>query len=369
MSIKLEQPGLLDKWENIVECNLGINETLPLSLDELIDDQAFFRELLALKLAFPQTNGTVELRERIAALYTNTSPENILVTIGASQAIFTTMLTILQQGDEIILMPPTYMKPNKVAATFGFSSRCVMRLEELGWGIDVDGLKHAVSKKTRMIYVCNPNNPTGQIMSASEMEAVIDAADSVGAWILADEIFTGTERTTEEITPTFWGKYSKVIVVSSLSKMDGLPGLRIGWVVAPKEITDALWCNQGYNTISSAMISNQVAAYALQPEVRSRLITRSRGLIHSGYQIVKAWAEQPQDFVSHVPPQATSSAFVRYHQSIPSYELAERLIKEKSTLVMPGTAFGLDQHMRIGFSIPEDVLREGLNRIIQVLSE
>ncbi len=279
------------------------------------------------------------------------------------------MLTMLQPGEEIILMPPTYMQPDKIARKFGFIARHVMRSEDQSWGIDTAGLKSAVSEKTRMIYVCNPNNPTGRIMSTKEMQAVIEAADSVGAWILADEIFCGTERTTDDLTPSFWGQYPKVIVVNSLSKMYGLPGLRIGWVVAPQEITGALWSNQGYNTISSAMISNQMAAYALQPDVRSRLITRSRDLIHSGYQIVKAWADQNPDHISHVPPQATSSVFIRYHQPIPSFELAERLIKEKSTLVMPGTAFGLDQHMRIGFSIPEDELREGLNRIIQVLSE
>jgi aspartate/methionine/tyrosine aminotransferase len=329
----------------------------------------FIEELLSTTLAYPHTNGTVELRESISALYPNATPKNVIVTIGAAQANFTTILSVLQPGDEILMMPPTYMQANTIAKNFGFNVKHVMRRGDLSWGIDIDGINQAVSNKTKLIFVCNPNNPTGHIMSAEEMEAVINAADRVGAWLLADEVCCGTERETDEITPSFWDQYPKVLATNSMSKLYGLPGTRIGWVVAPPEVADEIWKRQDYMTISASMIGNKLAAFALKPEVRSELIARARRRIISGYNHFKSWIDQNQDNFSLIPPRAMTNAFVRYHKTIKSADLVDRLIKEKSTLVIPGKFLGAEQHLRISFNLPEDYLKEGLNRLNQIIAK
>jgi aspartate/methionine/tyrosine aminotransferase len=239
----------------------------------------------------------------------------------------------------------------------------------LGWAVDIDGLKKAVSNKTKLIFVCNPNNPTGQIMSADEMEAVTNAADKVGAWVFADEVCCGTERVTDEVTPSFWGKHPFVLATNSMSKLYGIPGTRVGWVVAPNKIADKIWKQQDYMTISAPMIGNKVAAYALRPEVRSLLIARARNLIHLRYDIIDSWVKQHQDYFSLVPPQAMTNAFIRYHKSENSADLVSRLIKEKSTLVIPGEFMGADHHLRISFALPDDYLKEGLNRLHEFVSK
>ena len=108
-------------------------------------------------------------------------------------------------------------------------------LEDRNWAPDLDELASVASPSTRMIVVCNPNNPTGAILTPAEMSSIIHLASRSGAWILADEIYQGSERD-GKATPSFWGKYDRVIVTSGLSKAYGLPGLRIGWVVAPEAI-------------------------------------------------------------------------------------------------------------------------------------
>jgi aspartate/methionine/tyrosine aminotransferase len=360
--------SLISEWEHKVEYNLAESATLPLSIEELLDCGDIVEELLSTKLSYPQTNGTIELRERIAAIYPNASPDNIIVTIGAAQANFTTILTMLEPGDEIILMPPTYMQANAIANKFGFNVKLVMRKEETGWGIDIEGINQAISNKTKLIFVCNPNNPTGYILSSKEMEAVINVADRVGAWILADEVCSGTERVTDEITPSFWNRYPRVLATSSMSKLYGIPGVRIGWVIAPNNVADAIWKQQSYMTISASMVGNKLAEYALLPDVRTKLIKRARHLLRLGYNHLNSWVEKNSDLISLIPPKAMTNAFIRYHTSENSVDLVNRLIHDKSTLVIPGDYLGADQHLRVSFNLSENYLLEGLNRIIQAIS-
>ncbi len=173
--------------------------------------------------------------------------------------------------------------------------------EELDWAPDLEELEEKTTKLTKLIAVCNPNNPTGHILSAPDMEAIINVADHVGAWILADETYAGTERLTDSITPTFWGAYDKVVVTASLSKAYGLPGLRLGWVVGPSDIIDDIWMRHEYTTISATMFAYKLSVIALAPAVRSRLIERGRGYIHRGYPILKSLVENNPQLFSLVP--------------------------------------------------------------------
>jgi len=360
---------MMSKWENVVEYNLSESGVYPVTVRELVDDPAMVEELLATELNYPQANGIIELREHIAALYPGATPDNVLVTVGCAEANFITLQTLLEAGDEMVVMLPNYMQIWGIGHNFGFRVAAFHLKEERGWAPDLDELNEAVSEKTRLIAVCNPNNPTGYVLTPEEMDAIVAAAERAGAWLLADEVYSGAERLTDTQTPSFWGRYDRVLAMNSLSKAYGLPGLRIGWVVGPADIVDDIWARHEYTTISTTMLANRLAAIALSPQVRPRLIQRTRDYIRRGFSILDEWLESHEGTFTLVRPQAAAIAFARYHLDVNSTEFVERLMREKSVFIVPGDHFGLDHHLRISFGLPPHYLRAGLDRIHELIVE
>ena len=362
------QPFLMERWmskyEQDVEFNLSESGVHPILLKELLsDDPNRINQLLATDLNYPHVNGIPELRKNIADLYEGATVDNVLVTGGAIEANYNATLTLLNKGDELVIMLPNYMQIWGIAKNYNFRFKTFHLLEKKNWAPDLDELNEVVSKKTKLIAVCNPNNPTGYILTKKEMDSIIEIAEGVGAWILADEVYCGAERLTDTQTRSFYGLYEKVIAVGSMSKAYGLPGLRIGWLVAPVNTIEDIWARHEYTTISATMLSNKLAAIALSPKVRPQIIKRTRDFIRNGYPILQKWMDSHEKTFSVIPPQAAAIAFVRYHLNINSTEFAERLRKEKSVFVVPGDHFGMDNFLRISFGLPQDYLTSGLNRI------
>ena len=363
------QERMMSKWENVVDYNLAESGVHPMTVYELVDDPAVIEELLSTELGYAQANGIIELRERIAALYTGSTPDNVLVTVGCAEANSVTLQTMLRPEEEMVMMLPNYMQVWGIAHNLGFRVKSFNLKEDRGWAPDLDELNNVVSEKTKLIAVCNPDNPTGSILTEAEMDAIVAAANRVGAWILADEVYSGAERLTETQTPSFWGRYDKVLAHNGLSKAYGIPGLRIGWVVGPADTVDEIWARHEYTTIGATMLSNKLAAIALAPEVRPRLLKRTRDYIRRGYPILDAWMEDHEGTFTVVPPQAAAIAFVRYHLDVNSTQLVNRLMREKSVLIVPGDHFGLDHHLRISFGLPPEYLQAGLDRIHELIVE
>ena len=359
---------MMSKWENVVEYNLSESGVHPMTMKDLVDDEEDLARFLNTEINYPQANGIIELRERIAALYPGSSPDNVLVTVGAAEANYITVHTLLGPGDEMAIMLPNYMQIWGIAHNLGLNLQAFHLDEASEWSLGSD-LEEVVTGGTKLIAVCNPNNPTGAILKDGEMDRIVNAADRVGAWILADEVYAGAERTTDTLTPSFWGRYDRVLAMGSLSKAYGLPGLRVGWVVGPADTVDDIWARHEYVTISASMLSNHLAAYALSGGKLERVRKRARDYIRRGYPILDEWMKAQEGRFSVVPPQAAAIAFVRYHLDINSTALVERLMKEKSVLIVPGDHFGIDHHLRMSFGLPADFLREGLNRIGELLTE
>jgi aspartate/methionine/tyrosine aminotransferase len=202
----------------------------------------------------------------------------------------------------------------------------------------------------------------------AEMDAVVAAADRVGAWLLADEVYRGAEREHAE-TPSFYGRYEKVLAQGSMSKAYGLPGLRVGWTVGPADAVEELWARHDYTTIATTMLSNHLTTIALSPEVRPQILARTRLLLRGGYGLLSEWLGE-QDGVFHGrPPDAAAIAFLSYDLDINSTEWMERLRDDKGVLLVPGDHFGLDHHIRLSFALPEAELVDGLQRIHESVAE
>lgn len=355
-------------WEQQVDINLTESGVHPVSLAELLgDDTDLLDRLLKLEINYPHVNGIPLLRERIASLYQDAGVENVLVTVGAAEANQIVMQTLLEQGDELATLTPTYKQVWGIASNAGHRVKPFRLDPDQGWALDVEDLERQVNDKTRVIALVNPNNPTGHIFTEQEMNAIVAAADRVSAWILADEVYRGAEREQEAETPSFFGRYDKVLAVGSMSKAYGLPGLRIGWVVGPAATIEQIWRRHEYTTISAGMISNQLAAHALSEKVRPRLLVRARNYVRKGYPVLQQWLDSQPELFSYTAPQASAVTFVRYNMDINSTELMEKLIKEASVFIGAGDSFGMDHHIRIAFGQEKEVLQEAFSRIQRIL--
>lgn len=354
-------------WENTVDYNLTETGIHPFTLNELLTRDEI-EALHDLRLGYGQTNGSIPLREAISAMYPGTNRENILVTNGSIEANFVTIWNLLERGDEIVLMLPNYMQIWGLARAFGMTVKPFYLREELGWQPDLDELCKLVTPNTKMIAVCNPNNPTGAILSEEAMAEIVRLAKEAGAWLYADEIYRGAELSGQE-TPTFLGRYEKVVVAGGLSKAYALPGLRIGWLVGPHQQIAEAWARRDYTTIATGILSNDIATLALQPDRRARILQRNRAMLNENLNALTQWTETHDTLFSFLPPQAGGMAFLRYDLDINSTELVRKIREEKSTFLVAGDCFGMDHRLRIGIGSEQSYLLEGLSRVSETLAE
>ncbi len=353
-------------WENLVEINLTESGIHPYTLAELLEPEEL-AELGNIRLGYGQTNGSIEFRQAISRVYDGAGLDNILVTNGSAEANFCAAWSLLEAGDEMVMMLPNYMQLWGVARSFGVNVRPFhLRLED-GWVPDLDELRAAVSPHTKMIAVCNPNNPTGALLDADAMQEIVRIAAEVDAWLYSDEVYRGTELDGKE-SPSFYGMYDKAVVTGGLSKAYALPGLRVGWLVGPEAMIAASWSAHDYTSITASPLSNLVGVRALSPEMRPRILARSRAQLGGNLPVMQEWLAAREGF-GFVPPQAAGMAFVSYPMDINSTELVTRLREEKSVLVIAGDCFGMDGHLRFGIGGERDVLIEGLGRVSELLEE
>ena len=215
-------PFALEEWqsrhERSVEHQLDDSGVQPLTLRELVDRGADLDGLLDLELHYPEVNGTLRLRRRIADLHPGREPEGVLVTVGAAEANAIAVETLTGPGDEVVAMTPSYPQVEGLARNRGCLVRTFPLDPERGWRPDLDWLAAAVTPATRLVAVCNPNNPTGAVLTEDEMAAIVEIVERAGAWLLADEVYVGMELAGGAETRSFVGRSERVVGVGSTSK-------------------------------------------------------------------------------------------------------------------------------------------------------
>lgn len=354
-------------WENVVDYNLSESGVHPLTLKELLTP-AELEALTGVEIGYTQTNGTVGLREGIARLYPGVGLDQVLATAGSSEANFLLMWSLIEPGDEVLFELPNYMQMWGLLRSFGAKVRPFYLRESLGWQPDLDELRKLVTPKTKLIVLTNPNNPTGAVLDAEAMKGIVGLAAGVGAWILADEVYGGAELS-GVTTPSFWGSYEKTLVVNGLSKAYGLPGLRVGWIVGPEEVVKRTWPYHDYTTISPSALSDSLASIVLSPGTRERVLRRTRAILNANFPVLEKWLRDHGDLFGFRPPRAGAICFVRYGLEVNSTELVERLIREKSVLLVPGDHFEMDGFLRFGYGSEKGYLLRALGRVEETLKK
>lgn len=366
--VPFELERFQSEWEHRVRFNLSESGVRPLSVRQLVGDDEALAGLLDAPLIYTQTNGTPGLRAAIAAAYPGATAEHVQVTNGGSEANFVVTWRLVEPGDEVVVLVPAYLQIAGLVTAFGGVVRewPMRRGADGRWRPDLDELDTLVTAKTRAIVINTPNNPTGARLSAADLDRVAGIADRVGAWIVSDEIYRGAELDGVE-SASMWGRSPRVIVTSGLSKAFGLPGLRVGWAVAPPEVAASLWAYHDYTSIAPGALSDRLATLALSPSVRPTLLARTQTILRQNVPAVERWlrdAGLPFDWAS---PDAGAFLFARFDLPINSTALVTRLRDEESVLIVPGDQFGLDGYLRLGIGEHVDYVLEGLGRLRALL--
>ncbi len=347
-------------WENRVRFNLSESGVHPLTIQELLGlAGASAVPLLETRLGYSQSNGTDLLRDRIAALYPGASRDQIIVTNGSAEANFVACWRLIEPGDKVAMMMPNYLQLWGQAQNHGAHVRGFHLQVGNGWEPYAEEIRAAIAPGTKLVVVTNPHNPTGHILSGEMRRLILERTKEVGAWLLADEVYTGAERD-GKTTPTFWGSYDKLICVHGLSKAYGLPGLRIGWLVAPPEFAAEAWARHDYTTIGPSGASDHLAALALAPGTRERILERTRRILTANYPVLEEWLKRFGDTFAWQPPQAGAICFVKYRQGVSALEIVEKIRAEHSVLLCPGEHFGLPGYLRFGYGNELSELQEAL---------
>jgi aspartate/methionine/tyrosine aminotransferase len=366
-------PFHLEQWQSeyelTVDYNLADSGVDPVSVKEMLVGAGSLERLQGLALHYPPVNGSTLLRDLIAGLYNGAGRDNVLVTVGAAEANSVVLSSLLDPGDEVVVMEPGYRQLWGITQNLGCKVVPYHLDINNGWNLNFDELEKVVTSRTKLIGVTNPNNPTGKILTEVEIDRIVKIAAKHGAWIMADEVYRGTERLTDVETPSFYGRYDRLVATNSLSKAYGLSGLRIGWIVGPKEKVASAWRRHEYLAISAGAADMFFAELALAEPMRSWLIARTRRVIREGYSRLDAWIREHSSLVSIVPPESTALGFLRYHLDLSSFAVADTIRQKANVLVAPGDYFGVDHHLRITHGLKPEFMQDGLNRIGTVIEE
>ena len=349
-------------WENLVDYDMSESGVRPLTLRELVEMGVDLDAFLDQPLGYSQSNGTIPLRERIAVSYPGATIDHVEVTNGTSEANYLVALSLLRPGDQVAMELPNYLQMPGVARSLGATVHPFRLLLQTGWAPDWDEFERAVTPSTRLLYLSNPNNPTGAVLSDEAMRRIVERCEQTGTLLLADEVYLGAEIDRPR-TRSFWGMSDRVIVTSGLSKAYGIPGVRIGWIVAPPALVGGCWSQHDYLTIGPNKLSDRIAQVAVEPRNRERCYARTREILRHNLPIARDWIDGFGGRLAWREPQAGAIALVRHNAAVGSVELAERIRVNQSTLVVPGAHVGLEGYLRIWLGGREPFLREGLRRI------
>lgn len=316
--------------------------------------------------------GLPALRERViaqASLEEICSPDDVLITAGAAEANYLVLRQLLEDGDHMVTETPGWPQAEVMARAAGVRVTAVPRQEESGWSLPLDRIAEAARPGTKLIFLTNPSNPTGRVLSVDEIVALVEIARRVGAWLLIDEVYAGLEWEGQR-TPSVAGLYEKGITTGSVSKALGLQGLRTGWMICRDAamIMDAVVLRENSSEIMN-VLGEAITEIALRPERLQAALGVARAAGAANLAAMDAFVTATEGISWH-RPQAGLIGLGRLADGLDGETFAKRLLGPPwRTFVMPGAAYGLPQHIRLGVGGgPAARLEVGLDRLADCLA-
>ena len=360
----------MNRYENHCELNLAETCVKSLTVAELLEmagkTDTILDELLPMQLTYGAIEGSDRLRALVAALYENQKPENVVSTHGTIGANALVHETLVEPGDRVISVLPTYQQHYSIPESYGADVQILKLTEATGFLPDLAELKRLAAPGTKLIAINNPNNPTGSLMDRAYLEKVAAIARDCGAWVLCDEVYRGTDQQGGGSTASIVDLYEKGISTASMSKAYALAGLRLGWIVGPEDLLRAVSIHRDYNTISVGMLDDHFACIAL--ENRDKILARSRAISRTNLAILSDWVDG-EPLITWVKPKSGTTALLKLDLPVTSEDFCTRLLEATGAMLTPGSAMDMEGYLRIGYCNDEAILREGLKRLSGFLKE
>lgn len=359
----------MNEWEVGAKYNIAETCVDSVSLDELFalcgeDRDAFVNEFCAKRLTYGDIFGAPEFKKGISKLYKSIGEDEIVPTHGAAGANHHVFYSLIEPGDRIVSIMPTYQQLYSIPESYKADVQLVHLKKENGYLPDIEEIRRLAVPGTKLICINNPNNPTGALMDTKYLNEIVEIARSIDAYILCDEVYrhlTQKDVWCESIVDL----YEKGVSVSSMSKVFSLAGLRLGWIAThDKELIKSMLSHRDYNHISCGMFDETVAAIALRHA--DVLLERNRKIVRDNLAILDAWV-QSEKHVSYVRPEAGTTALVYYDLPIDSYDFAVEMYKQTGAFVTPGDCFEEPKSMRIGYACDTETLRAGLAAVSEYI--
>lgn len=336
------------QWEFKAPYLLCPSDCETLSIEELLTlTGTSLDELMSLRMGYTESQGDLSLREVVAGFYPTLTVEQMLVANAPEEAIFLTMMTLLDPGDRVVVQTPCYQSLFELARYRGCQVQAWPLIEtDGGWQMDLERLATLLTPETKLLVINAPHNPTGYLPSLDEFETILGWAEEKGIWLFCDEMYHGLEYEVEHRLPPASTRYERAISLWGMSKTFGLPGLRIGWLALQDEnLMERLLSFKDYTTICSSAPSEFLSRIAL--ENADKLIERNLGIIQTNLTLLRDFMARRDDF-SWREPLAGPIAFARLHRESAA-AFCHTTVRGCGVLLAPATVFDFgDQHVRFG---------------------
>jgi aspartate aminotransferase len=321
---------------------------------------------------YTPAGGTAELKAAIVARHkadygTDYSPAECAVTVGGKYGIFTVVQALIDAGDEVIVPVPYWVSFADIVNYAGGKTVFVESSEESGFAVSAEAIAAAITPRTKAIIINSPSNPSGAVIPTEELKKIYAIARERGIWILADECYCRFLYEGEPFSmASLPGGKETVIVMGSLSKTYAMTGWRIGFLLGPKFVIDACGKLLTHSTSNPNSIAQKAAVEAVAGPQDSIGIMLAEFLKRRDYTLERLraipgfTAQTPQGAFYAYPN--ISGIFGKGGINTPM-EFASRLLAEALVTVVPGEAFGTNEHFRLSYAASMEDLKKGLDRI------
>ncbi|MBI4807154.1 MAG: aminotransferase class I/II-fold pyridoxal phosphate-dependent enzyme [Desulfovibrio sp.] len=342
---------------------LCVSDCQSMTIGELLALEPGSRdEFESLQLGYTEAPGGKALREQIAALYEGFDPQDVLVHVGAEEAIFTFATACLNSGDEVIVQTPCYQSLYQVAESRGCRVIPWVCREEDGWVPDLDELARLVNRNTKAVFINSPHNPTGSCLTSKAMDGIVEIVARAGCLLFSDEVYRFLEYDEKQAPRPACELYDRAVSLGVMSKSLGLAGLRVGWAACrDKSILDAMSGVKDYTTICGSAPSEFLAALALRR--KDAILARIRELTLDNLSLLGPFMARHAGMFAWAKPKAGPIAFPRLASGEDSEPFCKRVLEESGVLLLPGRLYGEEwkAHFRVGFG--RKSFAEGLDEL------
>lgn len=349
-----------NEYEKLSKYDMADTCVESLSLNGLFEiignKEEHLSQIMTRKLNYGDIQGSKRLHNAIRSLYNNFS-HKITVTHGAIGANNLVMKSIIEKGDKVVSIIPTYQQHYSIPKSLGANIKIIFLKEENDWLPDLEELREAVGNNTKLICMNNPNNPTGSVMPEEILKEIVKIAGVNNSYVLCDEVYRGLEHN-GEISKSIIELYEKGISTGSMSKLFSLAGLRLGWIAAPQEVMDKIIIHREYDTISVSIPDDFFSSLAI--ENKDKIINRNISKILDGKKIISDWVNS-EPHISWIEPKGGTTTLLKYDLNMSSVDLCKKLLNDTGVLFLPASTLEMEGYLRAGYCSDVSKLEQGLN--------